>query len=475
MNHASQPTESLDGPEGATEVGAGRMYAAAWRWHFFAGIYVIPFLLMLAITGLVMVYFNSIETRLGKVIEVTGQGPRVTLVDQAHAAVQAVPGGKLKQYIAPASASGASIFIIEVGDKAHAVAIDPYTSNVLDQVEKDSTWFYIASKIHGTLLIGDFGDRLIEIAAGLGIFMVISGVYLWWPRGDTSLWQALRPRLRLKRRGWWKDLHAVIGIYTAAVLFLFLLSGLAWTGIWGSKLVQAWSTFPAQKWAQTPLSDATHASMNHGSEHQVPWGLEQTHLPLSGSEAGRHGIQAGAPVNLDTVTQWARSVGFDSVFRVDVPKDATGTYTVSADSMDGDTTRPTQDRTVHLDQYSGHVIGEVGYADYAPLAKAMAVGIALHQGDMGWWNTLLNTLFCLAVVFLCLSGGVMWWLRRPRQGAFKLAPPPLRRPARGWKVPIAVIVMLSVLFPLTGLAFTVMISLDLLLFSRVPVLKAILK
>jgi len=28
-----------------------RLYFATWRWHFHAGLYVIPFLLMLAITG----------------------------------------------------------------------------------------------------------------------------------------------------------------------------------------------------------------------------------------------------------------------------------------------------------------------------------------------------------------------------------------------------------------------------------------
>ena len=29
-----------------------RFYLAAWRWHFYAGLYVVPFLIMLAVTGL---------------------------------------------------------------------------------------------------------------------------------------------------------------------------------------------------------------------------------------------------------------------------------------------------------------------------------------------------------------------------------------------------------------------------------------
>ena len=55
--------------------------------------------------------------------------------------------------------------------------------------------------------------------------------------------------------------------------------------------------------------------------------------------------------------------------------------------------------------------------------KAMAVGIALHEGQMGLWNLLVNAVFCLGVVFTCVSGVVLWWKRRPA-GAVRLAAPP---------------------------------------------------
>lgn len=35
--------------------GVNKLYFAAWRWHFYAGLYVIPFLIMLAVTGALMV------------------------------------------------------------------------------------------------------------------------------------------------------------------------------------------------------------------------------------------------------------------------------------------------------------------------------------------------------------------------------------------------------------------------------------
>ena len=78
-------------------------------------------------------------------------------------------------------------------------------------------------------------------------------------------------------------------------------------------MVQAWNTFPAEKWG-APLSDSTHADMNHGNTKEVPWGLEQTPLPESGSLAGVEAISG--KVDIDSVAAFARSLGFDGRFQI---------------------------------------------------------------------------------------------------------------------------------------------------------------
>jgi len=50
-----------------------RFYATAWSWQFYAGLYVVPFLLMLAITGSVMVFFTGFHSRLGLLVHVAPQ------------------------------------------------------------------------------------------------------------------------------------------------------------------------------------------------------------------------------------------------------------------------------------------------------------------------------------------------------------------------------------------------------------------
>lgn len=64
------------------------LYFLTWRWHFYAGLFVVPFMLMLALTGLVMLFDDEIEqARYAEVLNVTPQA-QVMPVSQQLAAVQ---------------------------------------------------------------------------------------------------------------------------------------------------------------------------------------------------------------------------------------------------------------------------------------------------------------------------------------------------------------------------------------------------
>jgi len=440
-----------------------RLYRSVWRWHFYAGIVVLPFLFVAALTGIVMLYGNSIETALGAKHYVTPGGERAPLVEQAKVATATVAGSSLKLVVSPASDDRATVFVLDASGQNVVVSVDPHGPKAIDSIVKDDTWFYWASNIHGTLMIGTIGDRIMEIAAGLGIVLVLTGLYMWWPRNGRTMTRALLPNLAVRGRAVWKEFHVTAGFYISVVLMFFLISGLAWTDIWGGKIVQAWSTFPAEKWDNVPLSDKTHASMNHGALKEVPWALKQTPMPASGSPSGVTGIAEGMAVNLDTVAALARQIGFDGQFRINAPQGDDGVFTISADSMDGDTTNATGDRTVHVDQYTGKVLADVGFADYSLAGKAMAVGIALHQGNLGPLNTALNLMFCLFILFMCASGVAMWWKRRPsgRLGA-PLYPRDFRAPA----AIMTIAAVVCVVFPLTGLGIALFAVIDFLLPKR---------
>ncbi len=447
-----------------------RFYITAWRWHFYAGLYVAPFLIMLAVTGLMMLWTATLFGRDGEKTYIVEPRASIAAVSaQAEAAVRELPG-QIVQYIAPRTPEQAALFRVNQGEASFMVAVDPYQAEALGYWQRQTGLYDLANDIHGTLLIGTLGDRLIEIAAGFGIVLVVTGLYLWWPRDGQGFGSVLVPRFSARGRQLWKSLHLTIGFYASIFLVVFLISGLTWAGIWGEKMTQAWSTFPAEKWDNVPLSDQTHASMNHGGVKQVPWTLEQTPLPASGSDAGLSGTPEGQPVTLDAIVMLARTLGFDQRFQLAFPGDETAVWTISRDTMSNDSANPLDDRTVHVDQYTGRILADVGFGDYGAAGKAMAAGIAFHEGDMGLWNLVLVNVFCLSIIFLSVSGFVMWWKRRPK-GAGRLVAPTVGEPGPLWKTGAFVMLATALLFPLSGAVLFAVLLLDLFVFRQIKPLK----
>lgn len=451
---------------------ARKFYIAAWRWHFYAGLYVAPFLVILAATGLIMLWSAALVGRDGEKLYSVAPGTTIVAVSaQVEAAAAAVPGGAIVQYIAPRTPDGSAVFRVDADEQSTMVAVDPHTGKALGQWARHDALYDLANTIHGTILLGTIGDRLIETAAGFGVVLIVTGVFMWWPRDGKGLRSALVPQLSARGRQLWKSLHVTIGFWISAVLLVFLISGLTWAGIWGEKYTQAWSTFPAEKWDNVPLSDKTHAEhLNHGGMKEVPWTLEQTKMPLSGSQAGIDGVPEGQPVDVDTITALARALGFDHRFQLAFPGGEGGVWTISRDTMSNDSADPTSDRFVHIDQYSGKILADVGFAEYGLAGKAMAVGVAFHEGDIGLWNLVFNTLFCLSVIFMSVSGIIMWWKRRP-SGAMRLVAPALPEKLGLWKSGAIVMLAVALIFPLTGAVLVGVLALDVLLIRHITPLR----
>ena len=288
-------------------VSGGKLYRAIWRWHFYAGLYVVPFLLMLSITGLIILWVTAISPEFGDRLSVAKTGEPMRITAQADAALKAYPEGKIGQYIAPLGPENPALFRVDRDGGARMLALDPYTGTILQDTAKDGTWNEFATNIHGKLLWGGNGgpgDTLIEIAASLGILLIVTGIYLWWPRGSNTFGTALVPQFSAKGRLFWKSLHSSarrLDFHRPVVLLP--VSGLAWAQVWGNNMVQAWSTFPsAEKWDAVPLvRQVACISMNSGSVKEVPWTLEQTlDAGLRFECRCRPVLPDGIPVNLES-------------------------------------------------------------------------------------------------------------------------------------------------------------------------------
>jgi uncharacterized iron-regulated membrane protein len=253
---------------------------------------------------------------------------------------------------------------------------------------------------------------------------------------------------------------------------------MAWTGIWGAKIVQPYNSFPGEKSAQFWESDLegaesvvvkTHGDLNMDLLNEVPWNLELTPMPVSAKTDG-----SVKPLTLDEVFKKAQELDFRQTqegvfsqsFRVALPRDPQGVYSILSVTMSGDINNPFGDRSVHLDQYSGKVLTDIGWNDYNPMAKAMAAGIALHKGVAGWWNLILAALICAGVILLSVTGVVLWWKRRSQTTDSLLNPPPrqsLAIKSGGERVVVSLTVVSGILFPLAGAAMLVFLLIEWLI------------
>src|SRR3546814_11759841 len=78
-----------------------------------------------------------------------------------------------------------------------------------DPERRISAWL---SAIHGSLLIGRAGGLIVELAASWAIVMILTGLYLWWPRG-RGLAGVVWPRLSLGGRAALRVLPAGPGFW----------------------------------------------------------------------------------------------------------------------------------------------------------------------------------------------------------------------------------------------------------------------
>ncbi|WCN12491.1 PepSY domain-containing protein [Marinomonas mediterranea] len=444
-------------------------YMSMWRWHFYAGLYSVPFLIMLAITGLIMLYSPFIERWQNQDLYYveSNASTSISFEDQKLLVQSAYPDSWVKRFYLPKDTNEATRFQVIKDGEALSVFVDPYKGKVLGDLSITHSLYAWADETHGTFMMGLTGDWMIEIAVSFTILLIISGIYLWWPTGKNTLLNGLKIQSK-KGRGFWKELHSVTGVWIALLLVFFCISGLAWTDVWGKKLTQSWSSFPMEKSASSVSSTLTHTDLNVKGVKQIPWGLEQSKLPVSEPQDG---TTLPTQISLDQVIQKAKDLNFTQ-FQVHFPQGETGVYTATASSMGKDIKDGTKDRTVHFDQYSGKVLADVGYADYSWFAKSMAVGISLHMGQWGWWNLAICTAFCLGVILLCVTGAIMWWKRRPRQST-RLHAPTKPKDLSRWKHAVWLLMPVALLFPLAAIAMFSVVLLDQLLTRLIPPLKTV--
>ncbi|MDS9470010.1 PepSY domain-containing protein [Paracoccus sp. MBLB3053] len=426
--------------------GASDLYRAVWRWHFYAGLLVLPFLISLSITGALYIYRDEIDAWYHADLKrvAVQQADRIAPTAMVASALQVVPGSALK-YTAPAHPDSSAEITVKTADGKSAVYVDPYSGLVLGALSDRSTLMWTIRYLHSLKYFGTYARYAIEIAAGWSILLVGTGIYLWWPRGQKG--GVLSVRGRPQRRVFWRDLHAVTGLFVGGFIVFLAITGMPWSGVWGAKVNQ-WANgnnfgYPDGVRVNVPMSDQKLDDIAKTS-----WTLEQARLPETPN------VQDGAaPISLDQAVMKFDALGLHPGYSVALPGRPQGVFTGSVYPDD-----LSQQRVIHLDQYSGEPLLDMGYGDYGPMGKALEWGINTHMGQtFGAANQLILVMACIATVLLCVSAAVMWWKRRP---SGSLGVPPMPSDKRVLRGLVAILALGGILFPLVGASLIVMLALD---------------
>jgi uncharacterized iron-regulated membrane protein len=424
-----------------------RWYNAVWRWHFYAAMLCVPFVLWLATTGAIYTWKPQIEAWIDRPYDHLAVAAPVGADAQVAAALRAVPGSRLHKYTLPQAPGQAVRIIVAAGGDETLAYVDPATAKVLKTVPVESQLMRVIFHLHGDLLVGDPGSYLVELAACWAVVMILTGLYLWWPRGGTGLAGIVYPRLRGGRRLFWRDLHAVSGIWVSLLALGLILTGLPWAKAWGSYFAAArqvtgtvdgpvdWPTGRAPPDERAMLGDhADHKGMTMGH-------------------------QAAAPGELDRVIARVAPLGIAPPVLIAPPAEQASVWTVTSDAAD----RPLRTRLT-VDGATGRVLERRDFDQRHWVDRAVGYGIAAHEGALfGLANQLLGTVTALLLITLAVSGTVLWWRRRPV--GLLGAPIPLSRPRFG-AVLIGAVVVLGVLMPFFGVSLMVVLLVERFVLRR---------
>lgn len=418
------------------------LYRTLWRWHFYAGVFCLPFIVTLAMSGTLYLFKPQVDAWIEAPYRgLPETGARSTANEQIAAALAAHPNSQFVNYQLPQSPQDAVVITLQQAGENHRVYVHPVTLAVLHSAPASGELMQVVKRFHGELLAGNAGSILVELAGSWAIVLVITGLYLWWPRSARGAAGVLYPRLRHGGRVFWRDLHAVTGIWIAGFTLFLLISGLPWALVWGS-------AFKELRQLNSP---------HHHSAAPADWSLRSSE-PANAVEPAN--AAKTTTIHLpDVLVQNALALNFAPPVEL-APADVQANTWVARSQ--------TQNRPLRADAWfddSGDLIRTQDFAEKPVLDRIIGTGIAAHEGQLfGWFNQLLGVFTTSGLMLMSLSAFILWRRRKPKDALG--APPPLPN-ERVSKVVGGVILVLALLLPLLAASIAVILLLECLVLKRI--------
>ncbi len=471
-----------------------------WRLHFWVGLFAAPTLIVLACTGLIILYTQPLDLWLHRDLKVVApSAASVSLDAQIATARQNVAPDMVLDAVTPPESASRSTQVDflpaedpEVGERnVTQVFVDPYTGRYLGQRHELDGLVGWANQLHrmfgndgptlalpslghliapsaypdASIRVG-IGNLLIEMAAAWVLVLAASGMYLWWPRATERGKPRLGIRWRKGGRIRWRDLHASTGIVVSVVLIGYIVSGLTWSRYWGENWRAVASTLTPGTEIDAPSTAAKVGDFDRLGR-RIAWADKEDPVYASAASGAR-------PLSFSDVDRIAKSENMIPGYSIVPPSDTTedgqttyGSYTV----INHWPQKLSEQRTLYLDQFSGQTIANATADQDGALSRISSWGVDMHMGTQyGVLTRILATGLCLGLLTSIATATAMWWKRRPTGSAGlpgRTSEAAKSHTPRGAVVAIGVIATaLAVIYPSFGVSLLVVLIAEALLTSR---------
>lgn len=366
------------------------------RIHLYLSLAAGLVILVACLTGAILVFEKDLQMALNKErYYVAAQGKLLPAAQLLEQVTKAFPGSainSIRQYDDPARSVEVGISAPRKKEKATAapagrrqpgftVFINPYTGAVLERYSYQETFFYQVFALHRWLLGGpdSIGKYIVGIATLIFLFVILTGLILWWPKTKRMLLK----RLKIRTDAGWKrlnhDLHIVLGFYSSIFLFIIAFTGLAWSFEW----------------------------FNNGI-------YTVTSSPLQPPPPPKSVFTAGAtPVSPDAALATAKATyPRGESYHMTLPKDTTDAITVSV--LPKEAAHEAATNAVYIDRWSGAVLGKLPYGERSLGARVRSMFKPVHTGSIwGLPSKMIAFVVCMLGVSFPVTGVIMW-LNRTR-------------------------------------------------------------
>lgn len=437
----------------------GLHYTTVWRWHFYAGLFCLPFILWLSCTGLIYLFKPQIDAWYDRPYDHLTIQHSQPVSQQVQAALNAIPHSVFSAYEMPPSSDAAGRVLLAVNDQAIKVYVHPETLDVMKVINQNDEFTRKIFALHGEFMLGDIGSHIMQIAAGWTVVLIITGIFMWLGKGGKfKAAGMLYPRLNRKDRPFWKDLHSVLGFWISIIVLFLIITGLPWSASWGAMLknVREWTGYTQnqQEWVSSSKAEAQHQKQmfeeakqqqhaaHHGMIHATQLNTQQMHTLDVIARQTPH-LKLASPVLIKP-----------EILSMQQP------WTVESQSQN----RTLRDKVFFNDL--GQITHNQHFSDQLLLDRIIGYGVAIHEGRyFGWFNVVLGLITLVSLILICTSALEMWLSRKPQHVLG--APPIILSEKLSWSMRL-IIILLSILLPVLGLSLIFILMMEKWVLSKIP-------